>query len=272
MSNVFQNVKTKRVKRTAFDLTHEKKMSFNMAKLQPLIVQEVIPGDTFKVNAEIMVRFAPLIAPIMHRVNVYTHFFFVPNRLVWDGWQDFITGNVESLIPSFKTTDNAQFFAKGDLPEAFGLPNITNATLAPELEVSKLPFRAYNLIFNEYYRDQNLQTEVSLDNLKVLTRAWEKDYFTSALPFAQKGGEATIPIDSEINYLMPARARTVSSAPDGRVITDPQPVGPASDLKDEATGNGLRIENIDSIDSTITINNLRLHEPRLRQEFETMKE
>lgn len=90
--SLFKQVVTKKNKRNVFNLSHERKFSMNMGKLVPILCEDVIPGDTWKMSTEVMLRFAPMIAPIMHRVNVYTHFFFVPNRLVWDEWEEFITG------------------------------------------------------------------------------------------------------------------------------------------------------------------------------------
>ena len=92
MGSIFSSVRVSKPKRNAFNLSHEVKLSCNMGELVPFMCQAVVPGDTFKNTSEIFLRFAPMLAPIMHRVNVYTHFFFVPNRLLWDKWQDFITG------------------------------------------------------------------------------------------------------------------------------------------------------------------------------------
>ena len=89
---IFEKVGMSKPKMSGFDKSHERKMSFNMGELVPCFMDEVVPGDRFKVNTEIMLRFAPMIAPVMHRVNVYVHYFFVPNRIVWDEWEDFITG------------------------------------------------------------------------------------------------------------------------------------------------------------------------------------
>ena len=92
MAQIFDRIKLSKPKSSVFDLSHEKKLSLNMGDLVPIFMQETLPGDQFKVNIEHLIRFQPLLAPIMHRVNVYTHFFFVPNRLVWNDWEKFITG------------------------------------------------------------------------------------------------------------------------------------------------------------------------------------
>jgi hypothetical protein len=101
MSIFNQNAK-RQVNKNKFDLSHEKKLSADWGELTPIYLQEVLPGDSFKVDTEYMVRCAPMLAPVMHRVDVYTHYFFVPNRIVWDEWEDFIRGGDDgSLNPSF---------------------------------------------------------------------------------------------------------------------------------------------------------------------------
>ncbi len=96
----FQQVQVRKPTKSKFNLSHEKKLSCNMSELIPIYLQEVLPGDKFRVSSEILMRLAPMVAPVMHRVNVYTHYFFVPNRIVWDEWEDFITGGEDgSLAP-----------------------------------------------------------------------------------------------------------------------------------------------------------------------------
>ncbi|MBA7539828.1 hypothetical protein ES705_32113 [subsurface metagenome] len=100
--NLFNSISGRKPKLNSFNLSHEKKLSFELGELIPHYVQEIVPGDKFQVNTEIMLRLAPMLAPVMHRINVFTHFFFVPNRLVWDEWEDFITGGREgNLIPPY---------------------------------------------------------------------------------------------------------------------------------------------------------------------------
>lgn len=217
--SIFNSIRVRKPKRTAFDLSHEVKLSMDFGQLVPFFCQEVLPGDTFKVNVEQLVRFAPLIAPIMHRVNVYTHFFFVPNRLVWDDWKEFITGGDDGTsAPVFPTITFVGQMKAGSLGDYLGLPICENGTQQNRsITVSDLPFRAYHLIWNEYYRDQNLQEEVKIPTSsghrvvdamvdawnKVCLRAWEKDYFTSALPFPQRlPNPVTLPIgdSAEVFY------------------------------------------------------------------------
>lgn len=197
-------------KRSKFDLSHMKDFTCDMGKLIPTMVQEVIPGDTMKVNTNAVVRLTPLLAPIMHKVDIYTHYYFVPNRLVWKDWETFITGGErgddDSVFPTVESP--AEGYASGTLWDYMGCPTNykkddgTSVTVG-NFDVSALPFRAYNMIYNEWYRDQNLQDpiDISLDSgldsttsLTLLNRAWEKDYLTSALPTPQKGPEVLLPL------------------------------------------------------------------------------
>lgn len=216
MSNIFDSIKIRKPQSSAFDLSHERKMSCKMGTLNPIFFQEVVPGDKFSVNSEIFMRMAPMVAPVMHRVNVFTHFFFVPNRLIWNEWQDFITGGPDgTLFPVLPTVevnnDNISTFAKGTLADYLGVPDMSGEIQPGDtLKISALPFRAYQLIYNEYYRDQNLTSKIdfavtsgacsALDQAKITPmrkRAWEKDYFTSALPWAQRGPEVSVPVEWE---------------------------------------------------------------------------
>jgi len=212
----FETVRIQKPKSSVFDLSHENKLTMDMAKLVPVFLQETIPGDKFRVNTECLLRFQPLLAPIMHRVNVYVHFFFVPNRLIWDDWKDFITGGklgtLEPNHPKLTGTGNeaVEAFGLNSLGDYLGIP-VKNYVADGEqiTPVSQLPFRAYQLIYNEYYRDQNMEDEIvipkgSLDYVVssefgqrlhlIRTRSWEKDYFTSCLPTAQRGAAVKLPL------------------------------------------------------------------------------
>ena len=199
-----------------FDLSHDRKFSGRIGELMPISVMECVPGDKFSIKATNLTRFAPLITPIMHKASVYCHFFFVPNRILWNNWETFISGSVDGQYPNtdpsnpaysspsfpklnIVTTDG---YAVSSLADYLGLP--TGTTLN---DVSALPFSAYQKIYNDYYRDENLITpdEVILSNgtqtagntlkLQALKkRAWQHDYYTSALPWTQKGPEATLPL------------------------------------------------------------------------------
>lgn len=190
-----------RKRRSVFDLSHEHKLTCDMGKLIPILVEDVLPGDTWKVKTDIVVRLEALLAPIMHRVDVYTHFFFVPNRLIFDKWEDFITGGEDgndSTEAPYVTSGSGAGFVIGSLADYMGIP-----PGVPNLKVSALPFRAYNLIYNEWYRDENVIEPVAIStgagsdvttSTALLSRAWEHDYFTSSLPWAQRGSSVSLPL------------------------------------------------------------------------------
>lgn len=189
------------MKRSKFNLSYTKLLSCDLGELIPLGLTEVLPGDSVQQSTSALVRAAPLLAPVMHPVHVRIHHWFVPHRLVWDNWEDFITGGPDGNNASvFPTITAASGFAVGSLGDYLGVPTGVN-----NIEVSALPFRGYAMIWNEWYRDQDLQTKLvfstasgadTTTNLLLQNGAWEKDYFTSARPWEQKGPSITIPIGS----------------------------------------------------------------------------
>lgn len=188
------------MKRYKHSLSHYKLATFDMGELVPVACVEVLPGDTIQQATSALLRVSPLLAPVMHPVSVRIHHWFVPNRLVWDDWEDFITGgpdgNDASAFPTI--TAGGGGFTAGELLDYLGVkPGVAN------LEVSALPARAYNAIYNEYYRDQDLTTARAIstasgaDAVTAVTLAkvaWEKDRFTAARPWPQKGDEVTLPL------------------------------------------------------------------------------
>lgn len=196
------------MKRSKHSLSHYKLFSCNQGDLVPIGLTEVLPGDTFQHSTSAFIRVSPLVTPVMHPVHAKIHHFFIPHRLVWNksmdgdgnGWEDFITGGPDgedaSVFPTI--TAGGGGFAVGSLADYLGCP-----TGVAGLEVSALPFRAYALVCNEYYRDQDLVTELAVDtdegpdattNTTLFAGAWEKDYFTSARPWEQKGPSVSIPL------------------------------------------------------------------------------
>ena len=193
---------------SAFDLSHEHKLTMNMGTLVPAMCLEVMPGDTLTINSDMFMRLMPLAAPMMHRVDTYMHYFFVPSRLVWQNWDEFLTGGVDgTAVPEYPTvnlvntqSDDREFL--GSLYDYFGLPiPMSGQQLNP---VSALPLRAYNLIYNEWYRDENLIEEAAVPTTDgvddqalyvVRRRAWKKGYFESALPWTQRGEQVSVPLD-----------------------------------------------------------------------------
>lgn len=189
------------MKRSKFSLSYTKLLSGDMGELLPIGLTEVLPGDAFQHATSLLVRSSPLLAPVMSPANCRIHHWFVPHRLVWDSWEDFITGgpdgNDDSAFPTI-TMPAETGAAVGSLADYLGVP-----TGVADLEVSALPFRGYALIFNEWYRDQDLQTELPVDtgdgddtttSTALQNVGWEKDYFTSARPWEQKGPAITIPL------------------------------------------------------------------------------
>jgi len=189
------------VKRSKFSLSNYKLLSCDMGELVPIGLTEVLPGDTLQQATSLLVRVSPLLSPVMHPVHVRVHHWFVPHRLVWDDWEDFITGGPDgddaSVFPTI-TFGGGSGAATGSLADYLGVtPGVNN------LEVSALPFRGYAKIWNEWYRDQDLETELTISTASgadsttstaLQNVAWEKDYFTTARPWAQKGPDITLPL------------------------------------------------------------------------------
>lgn len=183
-----------------FSLSHQKKLTCDMGYLIPLTWYEALPGDIIKHGTTALVRMSPLVTPVMHRVHVRIHHWFVPNRLIWEDWKDFYTGGPDGKDESVHPTKAYHTPSEGDLSDYLGVP--PNNTYS-DLKVSALPMRAYVKIFNEFYRDQDLVEEVPLSiasGVDVTTpstvqkASWPKDYFTTCRPWEQKGDEITIPV------------------------------------------------------------------------------
>lgn len=189
------------MKRNKFSLSNYKLMSCDMGELVPVGLTEVLPGDTVQQATSALIRVSPLLAPVMHPVHVRIHHWFVPHRIVWDDFEDFITGG-----PDGTSTPTHPFVpftnpTKGSLADYMGVPPGTYS-----VDANALPFRAYNMIYNEWYRDQDLQNELAISkasgsdtttatSLKKV--CWEKDYFTTARPWTQKGNEVSLPLGTE---------------------------------------------------------------------------
>lgn len=195
------------MKRSKFSLSNYKLFTGNMGTLIPCGLMEVLPGDTVQHATSALVRCSPLLAPVMHPVHCRIHHWYVPHRLVWDDWEDFITGGSDGMDASvFPTIDmGGSGAAVGSLADYLGVP-----TGVADLVVSALPFRGYAAIYNEWYRDQDLQTALTIDttdgadtttNTTVQNVCWEKDYFTSSRPWEQKGPDITVPLGTSAPVL-----------------------------------------------------------------------
>ena len=224
------------MKRTKFDRSHVYKTTFNSGKLIPVFIDEVLPGDTARMSVNYFARLATPIKPIMDNIYLDWFFFFVPNRLVWEHWQNFCfeqedpDDTTDYVIPTVSATGNSENAYIGSLWDYFGLPVNTSGNLSG---ISALPFRGVYLIWNEWFRDENLQKSVKIqkgDTNEVLNSAraaeqpsWvfssgtsifpglacpprgkRHDYFTSALPWTQKGPGVSIGLAGTASIVDPS--------------------------------------------------------------------
>jgi hypothetical protein len=186
------------------------KTTFDSGLIVPIMCEEVLPGDTFNVNVTMFGRLATPLFPVMDNLHLDSFFFFVPNRLVWNNWVKFM-GEQDNPADSISYTIPQQVspaggYAIGSLQDYLGLPTVGQVTAGNTVSHSALPTRAYNLIYNQWFRDENLQNSVTVDkgdgpdaspstNYTILRRGKRHDYFTSSLPWPQKGGTAvTLPL------------------------------------------------------------------------------
>lgn len=233
--SIFSKVAAKRPKSSVFNLSHEVKLSCNFGDLVPILCQEVLPSDKFKISTELLIKLAPLKSPMMHRIKAYVHYFFVPTYQVNKVFENFINPKVNidnSIILPFTSPSALNDLAKvngslvGSLPDYLGLPilnadwlTLTSVSTSPSSRINIDPFRVYQHIYNSYYRDQNLElsglfdiasylgyvgsidslpNDVIISLFKLRKRAWAKDYFTSALPSPQAGDDVLLPISNVI--------------------------------------------------------------------------
>lgn len=189
------------MKRNKFSLSNTRLLSGEMGQLIPVNLLHVIPGDSIQSATTCMLRMAPMLAPVMHATHMSISSWFIPHRLVWEDFEDFITGGPDnddaSVFPTIDTPASTGF-AVGSLADYLGVP--PGVASRP---VSALPFRVYALLYNEFFRDQDLQTPLAISvssgtdttiSTAIQNVNWEKDYFTTARPWEQKGPAITIPI------------------------------------------------------------------------------
>lgn len=279
MSGVFQQTAPARPGRSVFNLSYNKKLTCDMGQLIPIMCDEVVPGDVFKIGNQAVVRFQPLIAPIMHEVNVFVHYFFVPYRILWKDWETFITGGVDgndttAVLPRWAPQVTP---IVGSLWDYMGLPLVIPTGRTP----LDFPRRAYFSIWNEYYRDETLQTKVDFapagsDSYGVIKqRCWEKDYFTSALPWQQRGTAPSLPISGTTSAVFNAdatgtlrvtiggtdtQAYGMYNAPNSGVSFSPTPAGNGNNpLRPIITAASLANNTVDlSSATTFDVADLRL--------------
>jgi hypothetical protein len=197
------------IPRSKFDCQSTHKTTFDAGFLVPVYVDEVLPGDTFNLNMTAFARMATPLYPVMDNLHLESFFFFVPNRLIWNNWQKFM-GQQENPADSISYVVPQQVsptggYAVGSLQDYMGLPTVGQVTAGNTVSHCAFWPRAYNLIYNEWFRDENLQNSVVVDkgdgpdasastNYQLLRRGKRKDYFTSALPWPQKGNAVTLPL------------------------------------------------------------------------------
>lgn len=231
-----------------------------MGELVPTCCIETMPGDVFDIQVQNMLRFAPLLAPVMHRVNVSTHYYFVPYRILWANWEKFITGGETgedaSVMPTIQHGPT-NYPEQGSLANHIGMP--VDPPVSP-MTVSALPFAAYYKVYDEYYRQQDVmdkifQPLVDGDNTsnysfcfanRPLRATWKHDYFTAALPQAQKGDAVQVPLVTQDDIPVELAGGTL---PGGRVVEADGTLSPSGTLKsnvgvfsvDPGTGNETAI-------------------------------
>jgi hypothetical protein len=212
-------------KRFKYSLSNTKLLTCNMGELIPIGLYEVLPGDTIQQKTTALIRMSPLLAPVMHPVYTVIMSFYIPNRILFDDWEDFITGGEDGDdSTTFPTISFQQDIAAGDLADYFGLPLGISHT-----GINALPFRAYNAIYNEYFRNKDLQTALTIDTSDGVDSStdtdlqnvlWEKDYFTAASPDPQLGDQVTLPLiqyqhdTTKYNYVRQKSDGSVDSSAD----------------------------------------------------------
>lgn len=259
---IFSTTPTNRLKKSAFPLDNFNQLTTEMARLTPVMCQEVLPGDTMSNKDVVMTRLLPMLSPAFGRIDCTIRYFFVPNRLLWNKWQDFITGGSDGTLEPAKVKVNYQdlddngLLQPKSLGDYFNFGHTSGGEHYDDIEVDIAPWLAYNLIYQEYYRDQNLGEDLSkpiellrnkegligvnesvgdgkdlldYDFWSLRNKCWKKDYFTSALPWAQRGPAVTIPIGTSAPVNIPVQPVLLSNE-DGLIAQIPDAASSTSEF------------------------------------------
>lgn len=290
--SVFANVPRMNVKRSRFDLSHEVKLTGKFGVMYPILCIDTLPGDVISDEIVTFARFAPMLSPVMSKIDLKIDCFYVPARLVYGQalWEEFITGGqlgtAAPILPYVTPAgvraaagDNSPMI-KGSLWDYFRLPVVAPATAMLSAEPILVgPFRAYQKIYNDWLRDPNLDDDIELDletqgnvsatfysnnHWRFRNRGWRRDYFTSCLPFAQRGTEVLMPLsgDASITYKDIGEwweGEGVNPVLSGELLKD---AGTGAVMDDNRATDGLygNIRNLDNVEftnSTVSINDLR---------------
>lgn len=267
-----------KLKRNVFDLSHPVNLSCSQGDLIPVWCEEVVPGDDFRKTTECLVRLAPTLAPHFSRINVKFENFFIPLRLVWAEYEKAFTGGkLGTTAPVWPymvvNAANAESFEESTLMDYLGFPAYESGTVpTQEINISVLQARAYQLVYDDYYRNQNLidpigcstssglQSGAEIAKLTTLRkRMWEKDPYTSCLPNTQRGADVILPVEAEVSYLATSLVKktdgTNSSGADLDTLGTAGLLHLTGGMGGAAQG---RIENIDAVEGTsVSINEFR---------------
>lgn len=284
----FSQVELRKPKRSLFDLSHERCLTTRMGRLTPFFMEESLPGDTFKLNTKMIIRLAPLIAPVMHSFNCTLHVFKVPIRLLWKDAELFFTGGrlgtetppvpPNTLISTIQGRAG-QLLRESRLSDYMGLNPIDDATNYAGRTIDLLPFAAAYKAWYDYYRDRNFVADDAVNDPlplpsgttantawidKLCTtriRDWSPDYFTTSLPWTQRGAQVLMPLigSGNVTYL---NQTLVTQSDGGNVVAGNvvTAAGASSPLYNVASPEALKVQNIDTVNltsSSVSINDFR---------------